>query len=122
MSDVPKLAMTGVTKRFGGVLALDRVDFELRRGEVMALVGDNGAGKSTLIKIISGAHRPDAGEMRLDGVPVEFAGPQDAWAAGVATIYQELALAGKMSTPTTSSSGANSSASWPASPSSTAAR
>ncbi|MFL5335497.1 MAG: ATP-binding cassette domain-containing protein [Geminicoccaceae bacterium] len=97
MSDVPKLAMTGVTKRFGGVLALDRVDFELRRGEVMALVGDNGAGKSTLIKIISGAHRPDAGEIRLDGLPVEFAGPQDAWAAGVATIYQELALAGKMS-------------------------
>jgi ribose transport system ATP-binding protein len=53
--DPPKLAMVGVTKRFGGVLALDAVDFELRRGEVMALVGDNGAGKSTLIKVMSGA-------------------------------------------------------------------
>ena len=95
--DVPKLAMTGVTKRFGGVLALERVDFELCRGEVMALVGDNGAGKSTLIKVMSGAQRPDAGEMRLDGQAVEFAGPQDAWATGVATIYQELALAAKMS-------------------------
>jgi ABC-type sugar transport system ATPase subunit len=96
-SDRPKLALSGVVKRFGGVVALDRVDFELGQGEVMALVGDNGAGKSTLIKVISGAHRPDAGEMRLDGRPVAFAGPQDAWAAGVATIYQELALAGKMS-------------------------
>jgi ABC-type sugar transport system ATPase subunit len=89
--------MIGVTKRFGGVLALDAVDFELRRGEVMALVGDNGAGKSTLIKVMSGAHRADVGEMLLDGEVVEFADPQDAWAAGVATIYQELALAGKMS-------------------------
>jgi ABC-type sugar transport system ATPase subunit len=97
--DLPKLAMIGVTKRFGGVLALDAVDFELGRGEVMALVGDNGAGKSTLIKIMSGAYRPDAGEMLLEGRTVAFAGPQDAWAAGVATIYQELALAGKMSIP-----------------------
>lgn len=97
MHDPQKLAMTGVTKRFGGVLALDAVDFEVRRGEVMALVGDNGAGKSTLIKVMSGAHRPDGGEVLLDGRAVAFAGPQDAWAAGVATIYQELALAGKMS-------------------------
>jgi len=93
----PKLELTGITKRFGGVVALGGVDFEVRRGEVMALVGDNGAGKSTLIKVIAGAHRPDGGEMRLDGRPVSHSGPRDAWAAGVATIYQELALAGKMS-------------------------
>jgi len=89
--------MTGITKRFGGVHALESVDFEVMNGEVMALVGDNGAGKSTLIKVVAGAHQPDAGEMLLDGRPVRFDRPQDAWAAGVATIYQELALAGKMS-------------------------
>ena len=96
--DLPKLAMIGVTKRFGGVLALDAVDFELRRGEVMALVGDNGAGKSTLIKVMSGAHRAGRGRDAARWARGRgFAGPQDAWAAGVATIYQELALAGKMS-------------------------
>ena len=99
MADTPKLSMTGIVKRFGGVVALDGVDFEVRRGEVMALVGDNGAGKSTLIKTLSGAHRPDEGEIRIDGEPVRFASPQDAWARGVATIYQELALAGKMPIP-----------------------
>jgi len=88
--------MRGVVKRFGGVLALDSVDFEVRRGEVMALVGDNGAGKSTLIKTLAGAHQPDAGEIELDGGRVHFTSPQDAWSRGVATIFQELALAGKM--------------------------
>jgi len=93
----PKVQLSDVVKRFGGVVALNGVDFEVRAGEVMALVGDNGAGKSTLIKVMAGAHRPDEGTMRLDGGLVSFAGPQDAWAAGVATIFQELALAGKMS-------------------------
>ena len=88
--------MKGIVKRFGGVLALDSVDFELRRGEVMALVGDNGAGKSTLIKILAGAHLPDEGVMMLDGEAVRFTSPQDARQRGVATIFQELALAGKM--------------------------
>lgn len=91
-----KLSMQGLVKRFGGVTALDAVDFEVRRGEVMALVGDNGAGKSTLIKTLAGAHRPDGGRIELDGREVHFATPQDAWARGVATIFQELALAGKM--------------------------
>jgi ABC-type sugar transport system ATPase subunit len=88
--------MTGIVKRFGGLVALDRVDFAVAEGEVMALVGDNGAGKSTLIKTMSGAHVPDAGEIRMASQPVRFRSPQDAWRSGIATIYQELALAGKM--------------------------
>ncbi len=64
--------MTGIVKRFGGLVALDRVDFAVREGEVMALVGDNGAGKSTLIKTMSGAYIPDAGEIRMAGEPVRF--------------------------------------------------
>lgn len=93
------LRMTGITKRFGGVVALDGIDFEVRPGEVMALVGDNGAGKSTLIKILAGAHEPDAGETYFGGRKVTFRNPQDAWNSGIATIYQELALAGKMMIP-----------------------
>ena len=67
-----KLSMIGIVKRFGGVVALDSVDFELRRGEVMALVGDNGAGKSTLIKTLAGAHTPDEGVMKLDDEEVRI--------------------------------------------------
>lgn len=96
MSDRFKLKMRNVVKRFGGVTALDHVDFELRLGEVMALVGDNGAGKSTLIKTLAGAHQPDAGTIEIDGEVVRFSSPQDSWSRGVATIFQELALAGKM--------------------------
>ncbi|MEM7305577.1 MAG: sugar ABC transporter ATP-binding protein [Planctomycetota bacterium] len=91
--DAVLLTMQGVGKRFGGVVALDGVDLSVRRGEVHALVGENGAGKSTLMKVLSGAHRPDAGTMRLDGAPYAPAGPQDARRAGVAMIYQELNLA-----------------------------
>lgn len=90
------LELTGIVKLFGGLRALDHTDFVVQPGEVMALVGDNGAGKSTLIKVICGAYLPDAGTMRLRGVPVRFAAPQEATDAGIATIYQELALAGKM--------------------------
>jgi ABC-type sugar transport system ATPase subunit len=82
-----------IQKRFGHVVALRDAGFELRRGEVHALVGDNGAGKSTLIKIISGVLAPDAGELRLEGSPVELAGPRDARALGIETVYQDLALA-----------------------------
>ena len=91
--------MSGIVKRFGGIVALDGVDLEVEPGEVMALVGDNGAGKSTLIKILSGAYQADAGTIRLDGSTVEFRSPQEAWGRGIATIYQELALAGKMTIP-----------------------
>jgi ribose transport system ATP-binding protein len=92
-----RLTMTGIRKRFGPTQALDGVDLELRAGEVHALVGENGAGKSTLMKVLSGAVRPDAGLMTLDGRPYDPAGPQDARRRGVAMIYQELTLAPHLS-------------------------
>ena len=89
---VPVLALRGVRKEFPGVIALDGVDLALHAGEVHVLLGENGAGKSTLMKIISGAVRRDAGEIRLAGVPVEIAGPRHAQELGIAIIYQELNL------------------------------
>jgi len=89
----PLLTMSGVQKRFGGVVALGGVDLEVRRGEVHALLGENGAGKSTLMKVLSGAHSPDAGSCTLDGEEYAPSGPQDALERGVAMIYQELNLA-----------------------------
>jgi simple sugar transport system ATP-binding protein len=89
----PILECVEVSKRFGGVHALERVSFQLRRGEVLALAGDNGAGKSTLIKVISGVFRPDDGEVRYKGEPVAFSGPKEARERGIETIYQDLALA-----------------------------
>jgi D-xylose transport system ATP-binding protein len=86
------LALEGVSKRFGPVQALQDVDFEVRAGEVVALVGDNGAGKSTLVKAISGIHAIDDGEISFDGRPVSIAGPADAVRLGIATVYQDLAL------------------------------
>lgn len=86
------LEMRGITKTFPGVRALDRVSFELRTGEVHALVGENGAGKSTLIKILSGVHQADEGEILLDGRSVSVADPRTAQALGIAVIYQEPAL------------------------------
>src|SRR3954467_13167589 len=86
----PLLALHGVTKRFGGATALDGVDFELLPGEVHGLVGENGAGKSTLMKILSGVHSPDEGEILLRGEVVSFASPADAKARGIGMIYQEL--------------------------------
>ncbi len=92
MSDRPVLALSGISKAFPGVQALQQVRFDVRAGEVHALLGENGAGKSTLIKIMAGVHQPDAGEMRLDGAPVRFPTPLAALRAGIATIYQELLL------------------------------
>ncbi|MCX5214577.1 sugar ABC transporter ATP-binding protein [Kitasatospora sp. NBC_00240] len=91
------LEAIGVSKRFPGVVALDDVSFTLRAGEIHALVGENGAGKSTLIKVLTGVHRPDGGELRLGGEPVSFGRPSEAQQAGVATIYQEVNLVPLMS-------------------------
>jgi fructose transport system ATP-binding protein len=92
----PVLAATGLIKRYGHVTALDGADFELLPGEILAVIGDNGAGKSSLIKVLSGAVRPDEGEMYLDGKPVSFRGPLDARAQGIETVYQDLAVAPAM--------------------------
>ncbi len=86
------LSVTGATKRFGAVLALDDVDLHVDAGEILALLGDNGAGKSTLIKCISGVHRLDTGTIEVDGVPIHMANPAIARAAGIETVYQDLAL------------------------------
>jgi D-xylose transport system ATP-binding protein len=86
------LELHGVSKRFGAVQALDGVDFALRAGEVIGLVGDNGAGKSTLVKVISGIYLADAGEYRFEGEARRVSGPNDATSLGVATVYQDLAL------------------------------
>jgi len=91
------LALRGIRKRFGGVVALDGVDFELRAGEIHALLGENGAGKSTLINILGGIHRPDDGEIRVDGQPAQIGGVADADRLGIRLIHQELALAPNLS-------------------------
>lgn len=83
----------GIGKRYGNVVALDGVDFSVAAGEIVALVGDNGAGKSTLVKVLSGVHAADAGELRLDGERVEWHSPHDAMARGVETLYQDSSLA-----------------------------
>ncbi|GGX62442.1 sugar ABC transporter ATP-binding protein [Streptomyces fructofermentans] len=91
------LEARGVGKRFPGVVALDDVSFAVRAGETHALVGENGAGKSTLIKVLTGVHRPDGGELLLSGRPVQFARPFEAQQAGISTIYQEVNLVPLMS-------------------------
>lgn len=89
----PVAALRDVTKHFGGVTALDRVNLEVAPGEIVALVGDNGAGKSTLVKCIAGAHIPDSGTVEVAGRPVTFHHPSMARAMGIEAVYQELALA-----------------------------
>jgi ABC-type sugar transport system ATPase subunit len=85
--------MRDITKRFGGVTALDSVDLDARSGEVLAIVGDNGAGKSTLIKILTGVYQPTSGEMTLDGEPLVMNSHSDAIEQGIDAVYQTLALA-----------------------------
>jgi simple sugar transport system ATP-binding protein len=92
-TDGALLEARGVEKSYGHVRALQGTDFEVRPGEVTALVGDNGAGKSTLIKILSGTVQPDGGEIRFEGHPVTIHSPLDARRMGVETVYQDLALA-----------------------------
>ncbi len=86
----------GLVKRYGQVTALDGADFELRAGEILAVIGDNGAGKSSLIKCLSGATIPDEGEIQLDGKPIHFKSPIDARRVGIETVYQDLAVAPAM--------------------------
>ena len=89
----PIVEMRDIRVAFGGVHAVDRVSVDLRPGEVMGLVGGNGAGKSTLMRVLSGAHPADSGEIRISGQPVTIGNPRDAKALGIETIYQTLALA-----------------------------
>lgn len=89
---LPYLQVRGVRKRFGGVEALKGADFEVARGEVMALVGDNGAGKSTLMKVLAGAHKADEGTFEIEGSAVQIATPHDASEHGIQIVYQDLAL------------------------------
>src|SRR6267142_7038952 len=92
MTDGPVLEMRHIRKTFPGVVALDDVDFELRRGEVHILLGENGAGKSTLMKILSGAYQKSAGQIILDGAEVEIKNPKHAQTVGISTVYQEFNL------------------------------
>lgn len=93
----PLLSLTGIVKSYGAVEALKGVDLAVQAGEVLALCGDNGAGKSSLVKILSGAHAPSAGRILLRGEEVRFASPDEALRRGIATIYQDLAVAPRLS-------------------------
>jgi len=92
VTDTPLLELRGITKSFGSVQALTDVDFEVKPGEVMALVGDNGAGKSTLVKCIAGTHMPDSGQMVFEGREIHIHTPKDASRLGIEVVYQDLAL------------------------------
>jgi ribose/xylose/arabinose/galactoside ABC-type transport system permease subunit/ABC-type branched-subunit amino acid transport system ATPase component len=96
-ADVPAFSISGARKSYGALTALEEASFSVGKGEIVCLLGDNGAGKSTLVKIISGAIRPDAGQMELEGKPASFHTPQDARAAGLETVYQDLALCPNLS-------------------------
>jgi fructose transport system ATP-binding protein len=93
----PVLTARGLVKRYGRVVALNNADFDLYPGEILAVIGDNGAGKSSLIKAISGAVRPDEGEIRLNGQVINFSSPMEARDAGIETVYQNLALSPALS-------------------------
>ncbi|MCP4379975.1 MAG: sugar ABC transporter ATP-binding protein [Hyphomicrobiales bacterium] len=97
--DHPFLSVRDIHKSYGGLKAIDGVDLDIQSGEIVALVGDNGAGKSTLIKMLCGALRPDGGELRLRGVPIEFASPKDATDSGIETVHQSLGLVDTLTVP-----------------------
>jgi simple sugar transport system ATP-binding protein len=94
---IPIVEMIGIQKLFGHIIALSGVSFDVFPGECHCLLGDNGAGKSTFIKIMSGVHPPTLGDMKVNGEPVRFSSPRDAMAAGIATVYQDLAMIPLMS-------------------------
>lgn len=96
---MPLVEMQGITKRFGGVVALNGVDVTIHSGEIVGLVGDNGAGKSTLIKVLAGAHQPDRGEVRFEGEPTLIPSPRAAKELGIETVYQDLALVDSLDVP-----------------------
>lgn len=87
------MSLRGITKRFGAVQALSGIDFDVQAGEVVALVGDNGAGKSTFVKVLAGVYTPDEGTITFEGEPVVIPSPAAAQALGIATVFQDLALA-----------------------------
>lgn len=98
MSDnTPVVEGRGIVKRYGHVTAIDHSDFELRRGEILAVIGDNGAGKSSIVKAICGATIPDEGEILIDGKPVKFTSPMDARDMGIEIVYQTLAMSPALS-------------------------
>src|SRR5512146_2118110 len=93
MTDIPNIVkMQGITKSFPGVIALEDVDFSLRKGETHALVGENGAGKTTLIKVLTGVEQPDKGTIELDGKLIQVRSPQHSQELGISTVYQEINL------------------------------
>jgi len=94
---VPIVEMIDIQKHFGHIIALSGVSFNVMSGECHCLLGDNGAGKSTFIKTMAGVHAPTHGEMKVNGKPVHFANPRDAMSAGIATVYQDLAIIPLMS-------------------------
>ena len=99
MEQAPLADLRNISKRFGGVVALDNVNLVIRSGEVIGLVGDNGAGKSTLIKVLSGAYSPDRGEILFEGNLVDIRNPRSAKELGIETVYQDLALVDSLDVP-----------------------
>jgi ABC-type sugar transport system ATPase subunit len=98
-SEIPILEIKNLSKHFGGVVAVDNVSFDLKEGEILAIVGDNGAGKSTLIKMISGVYHKDSGDVFYKGEKVELNNPADAKKVGIETVYQDLALIDELDVP-----------------------